>query len=223
MTAEHDAQLESIAAYWDSEADGYDEHFDHAIGSPAERDAWNRVFDLVEGRRQSLDVLDIGTGTGFLALALAARGHAVTGIDLSPRMIERARRHAAARELAIEFQVGDGSSPPFPETTFDLLISRHVFWVLPDKPAVLATWRRLLRPDGCLAILDGDWGLGSSSDRSDTGSLTGEDVRRLMEGQGFQAVQIDDLADLSQALMERAAREGHPLPSFARYLVWGRR
>ena len=97
-------------------------------------------------------------------------------------------------------------------------------WALPDaeKTAALAAWSRLLRPDGCLAILDGDWCSATPLDRGDASSLTADEVRTLMERQGFHEVKVDDLEDLSRALMARASQERHPLTSFARYLVWGR-
>lgn len=83
-------------------------------------------------------------------------------------------------------------------------------------------WKRLLRPEGCLAILDGDW-CTTPADRAASSSLDSTEVRELMDAEGFCAVQIDDLDDLCQALTVRALRENHPVPPFSRYLVWGRR
>lgn len=216
---ERDRRVHAIAQYWDEQAGTYDEEFDHAVGSPAEQRAWNRVLSLVTGDR-SLAVLDIGTGTGFLALELAAQDHDVIGIDLSPEMLAKARRKSAGRGLRAVFELGDAERPPYPDSTFDLVISRHVFWSLNDQAATLAKWFRLLRPGGTLAILDGDWCAG---DPDESESLAADDVSELARSKGFVDVQIDDLSDLSDALDTRAARRGHSVTRFARFLVWGKR
>jgi ubiquinone/menaquinone biosynthesis C-methylase UbiE len=212
-----DERQRRVAEYWGRQAGEYDEQFDHEVGSAAEAAAWERVLDAVTGRGQGerLAVLDVGTGTGFLALLLAARGHVVTGIDLAQEMLERARGKAAAQGLAAAFEVGDAERPAFADEGFDLVISRHVFWALEDKPGVLARWGRLLRAGGCVAIVDGDWCAGSDD------SPSADEVRGMVEAAGFGDVRVDGLGDLSTALEKRAAREGYALPGFERYVVWG--
>src|SRR5689334_5360697 len=100
-----------VAAHWDRRAAHFDEDFGHSIGSPAERAAWDRILDLVIPSLSSgggpLDALDVGSGTGFLTLELAARGHRATGIDFAPSMIARAREKAAAQGLKTRFDQGD--------------------------------------------------------------------------------------------------------------------
>jgi SAM-dependent methyltransferase len=218
-----DFRIESIAEYWNQQASSYDEQFDHTIGSPEEQAAWDRVFDIVTGNRNHLDVLDAGTGTGFLALALASRGHSVVGIDLSPKMLVRARRNAAEQRLDAVFELGDAERPDFAPETFDLIISRHVFWSLSDHAAVLVGWLRQLRPGGYLAILDGDWDAGDPTESNAPASRTAKNVRAIVAAHGYVDVCVDELGDLSDALDARAAQEGHSIPRYARYLVWGRR
>ena len=77
-----------------------------------------------------IDVLDMGCGTGFLALEFAALGHHATGADFSEQMIERARVKAAERSLEVRFDVADAENLPYPDGSFDLLIERHVVWTL---------------------------------------------------------------------------------------------
>jgi ubiquinone/menaquinone biosynthesis C-methylase UbiE len=216
-------RIREVSDYWNSQAETYDEQFDHAIGSDEERAAWTRVFDTVTGNRDSLDVLDVGTGTGFLALELAAGGHRVVGIDLSPEMLSIARNKAAGRGLEVTFELGDAEQPSFPNSSFDLIISRHLFWALTDQSATLERWFHILRPDGHLAILDGDWCISSPADPAAPRSPSVDEVHATVEAHRFVDVRRDELTDLSEALNKRASLEGCPPDHFQRYLIWGRR
>jgi ubiquinone/menaquinone biosynthesis C-methylase UbiE len=101
--------------------------------------------------------LDVGCGRGAATVALAeavgSDGH-VTGIDLSPRMIEACGADIAGLGLPnVELQVMDAASPSLPATAYDLVVSSLVVFFLPDPLAALVAWRRLLvTPGGRLAI-----------------------------------------------------------------------
>ena len=211
----------AVAARWDGEAAAYDQQFDHQPRSPAERAAWDRVLRLIDGGRSELAVLDVGTGTGFLALEFAARGHAVTGIDLAPAMLARAQRAATASGLAVAFRAGDAERPPFPDASFDLVVSRHVLWSLADPHAAVGAWRRLLRPGGRMAIADGVWRVAAPGDGAAPPGPTAATVRAELAAQGCVGIGVDPLEDLGAALEARMRQEGRPVVRFARYLVWG--
>lgn len=68
-------------------------------------------------------VLDVATGHGNTALAAARRGCAVTGIDFATPLLEDARQRAAAEHLQVDFQEGDIEDIPFPDETFDVVLS----------------------------------------------------------------------------------------------------
>jgi SAM-dependent methyltransferase len=101
-------------------------------------------------------VLDVGCGAGQttrLAAHRAARG-SVVGVDLSGPMLERARRDAAAEGLGnISFEQGDAQVHPFPESGFDVVISRGGVMFFADHIAAFAHLRRALVPAGRLAFV----------------------------------------------------------------------
>jgi SAM-dependent methyltransferase len=97
------------------------------IGRP--QAAFVRLADAGEIRSP---VLDSGCGTGEHALMLATRGHEVVGIDLSAVAVERARRKAAERNLAVTFQVGDVLDLAALDRTFATIVDNGVFHVFDD-------------------------------------------------------------------------------------------
>lgn len=103
-------------------------------------------------------VLDVGCGTGTIALAIAtgAGSSEVTGIDASPEMIERARRKAAKARSGVTFQVATIEDLPFANATFDLVTSSLMLHHLPThlKPGALAEVRRVLKPGGRFVVMD---------------------------------------------------------------------
>jgi ubiquinone/menaquinone biosynthesis C-methylase UbiE len=103
-------------------------------------------------------VLDVGSGTGTLALAIAARVGAaeVHGIDASPEMIAFARKKAANVGSSIDFQVGLIEAIPFADATFDLVTNSLMLHHLPDdlKRSGLAEIHRVLEPGGRFVAMD---------------------------------------------------------------------
>ncbi|MFI1013471.1 class I SAM-dependent methyltransferase [Streptomyces sp. NPDC020965] len=147
----------SITAYWDAAAAAFDDEPDHGLRDIRTRAAWDRrLRSWVPAG--PVDVLDAGCGTGTLALLLAAAGHRVSGVDLAPRMVAAARAKFAASGLVGHFQVGDAAAPPVSERRFDVLLSRHLLWTLPDPEAALRAWVARLRPGGRLVLVEGRWG-----------------------------------------------------------------
>jgi ubiquinone/menaquinone biosynthesis C-methylase UbiE len=106
------------------------------------------------------DVLDIGCGTGTLALLVQARQPAarVVGIDIDPRIVTIARRKIARAGASIEVREGSATDPPFPPASFDRILSSLMLHHLTtaQKRETFAAARRLLRPGGELHVAD--WG-----------------------------------------------------------------
>lgn len=91
-------------------------------------------------------VLDVATGTGLVLRALRDRGFAgtLTGVDLSPRMIDQARRHLPDAELV----VGDATRLSLPDASVDLVTCVTALQMFPHPEAAIAEWARVLRPGG---------------------------------------------------------------------------
>ncbi|MEU9123041.1 class I SAM-dependent methyltransferase [Streptomyces sp. NPDC048506] len=143
------------AAYWETAAATFDDEPDHGLRDPDVRAAWDaRLRSWLPSR--SAHVLDLGCGTGSLALLAAEQGHRLTGVDRSTAMVERARAKLAGRDAA--FLVGDAAEPPVGERRFDVVLARHVVWALPDPAAALRHWAGLLAPGGRLVLVEGRWG-----------------------------------------------------------------
>ena len=118
---------------------------------------WLREIERFLPEGGSLDILDVGTGTGFFAILLAEKGHRVEGIDLTPAMLEEARRLAKQRNLDITFREMDAQNLAYPDDTFDVVISRNLTWTLPDPERAYASWFRVLKPGGVLLNFDAEY------------------------------------------------------------------
>lgn len=152
--------LEQDRAAWDAEAPTFDEAADHGLRDAAVRQAW---ADLLRSLLTPVasDALDIGCGTGSLSLLLAAQGWRVTGVDLSPAMLAQAEEKAAAAGYSIPFRVMDAAFPDLPPQSTNVIVCRHLLWMLPEPTQVLERWLRLLRPGGRLVLIEGFWHTGA--------------------------------------------------------------
>jgi len=97
-------------------------------------------------------VLDVGCGTGVVALTAARLGAKVTGVDLTPQLIAHARENAALMKLDVTFTDGDAEALPFPDGSFDVVVSQfgHIFAPRPERAT--AELLRVLRPGGTIAF-----------------------------------------------------------------------
>ena len=109
---------------------------------------------LAEGER----ALDLGSGVGtdsLIAAQMVGDQGSVTGIDMTTEMLEKAR--AAATELGatnVKFVESEAEQLPFPDGSFDVVISNGVIDLIPDKDAVFAELYRVLTPGGRIQIAD---------------------------------------------------------------------
>ena len=114
------------------------------------------VLERLADADDALDIADIGCGGGDLALALAARGHRVTGLDQAPGMIEiaeaRRRDLAEASQVQIKFTLGDLEANDLPDSAFDAVTSMGVIGYLDNDAPFFQAADRLLKPGGRLVV-----------------------------------------------------------------------
>ena len=116
--------------------------------------AWKRRLVDLAGPLQGRTALDLATGTGDLAFALGARGARVTGLDVTPRMIQLAKGKAAGGRPG--FLVGDMQALPFEPESFDVVTTGYGLRNVPDLAGALDEIVRVLKPGGQALALDFD-------------------------------------------------------------------
>lgn len=158
-----------VRTYWTQRA--------HDVGAVREQELhnelsvrWLAALERQLPREKPLHILDVGTGTGYFCILLARRGHDLTGIDLTPAMIDEARRQAASEALAVHFCVMNAQQLDFPDASFDAVISRNLTWTLPNPVQAYREWYRVLKPGGVLLNFDADYG---SAVRAESGTRVG--------------------------------------------------
>jgi SAM-dependent methyltransferase len=144
-------ETDPFAAFKDAQRRGW-AHF-----APLEQQTMLPAAQLVRhaGVSAGHRVLDVGCGTGVVAVTAARLGASVVGLDLSPALLERARENATVASVAITWHEGDAEQLPFPDESFDVVLSQfgHIF--APRPEVALAEMLRVLRPGGTLAF--GTW------------------------------------------------------------------
>ncbi len=137
-----DIPEKDVAHYWDKNADlwaelvrkGWDTYREY-FNNPA----FLKFMGDVKGKK----VLDIGCGEGYNTRILARKGAQITGIDISPRMIEHAREHEAQEPLGIQYRIASFSDlSVFDDGGFDLVVS---FMALMDSPNLESTSKEIFR------------------------------------------------------------------------------
>jgi ubiquinone/menaquinone biosynthesis C-methylase UbiE len=98
-------------------------------------------------------VLDVATGTGVVAITAARAGARVTALDLTPALLEEARRNAALAGLPeIGWSEGDAESLPYADASFDVVLSQFGHMFAPRPEIAIAEMRRVLKPSGRIAF-----------------------------------------------------------------------
>ncbi|WLQ33191.1 class I SAM-dependent methyltransferase [Streptomyces castrisilvae] len=151
--------LATVRHFYDGLAAGYDLMYaDWQASIDRQATALSTLIDAALGSGEGVahDVLDCACGIGTQALGLAARGHRVTGSDLSPVAAGRAAREAAARGLGLRTLAADMTRLPFGDGLFDVVVCAdnslpHL--LTPEAvEAALGEMRRVLRPGGVLLL-----------------------------------------------------------------------
>ena len=162
-------------------------------------------------------ILDVGCGTGIVSRMVAARlgrRAAVTGVDLSPNMLEVAHAAAAREGVAVEWRQGRAEELPFPDGSFDLVLCQFALMFFADRPAALAQMRRVVRGTGRVVlhvwqgldrhpfyrtlheVIQSRLGMSALQEIFALGDA-GE-VRALLTGAGFRQVEVEPLSETAR-------------------------
>jgi SAM-dependent methyltransferase len=142
------------------------------LGAP-EAESFVARLKLEPGAR----VLDIACGTGNTTLPLARTGAVVTGLDMTPPLLKQARARAVREGLPIRFDEGFAETLPYPDSSFDLLVSMFGIMFSPFPASVVSEMARVLRPGGRIA-------LASWTPSGFTGKMSAISVRHLPPPRG---------------------------------------
>ncbi|WER49056.1 class I SAM-dependent methyltransferase [Cupriavidus sp. WKF15] len=125
-----------------------------AVFAPLEAVTTMPAAELVRHARvlPQQSVLDVGCGTGVVALTAARLGARVRGLDLAPALIEQAKRNAALGGVEIDFQEGDVEGLPYGNATFDVVLSQFGHMFAPRPEVAIAEMLRVLKPGGTIAF-----------------------------------------------------------------------
>jgi SAM-dependent methyltransferase len=133
----------SLASTWDLVADDYAREIQPAFERYAEHALW--LADVQRG----MEIVDVATGPGTLALLAAQRGAKVQALDFAPAMVAALRAHAERERLdAIVAREGDGQALPYADGSFDAGFSMFGLMFFPDRAAGFRELLRVLRPGG---------------------------------------------------------------------------
>lgn len=153
-----------------------------------------RVIDLVDpspGQR----VLDVGCGTGTLAIRMAGDrpGVRVSGIEPAPRQLSRARSKARRAGLDIDLQSGVIEDLQFADGAFDAVTTTLMMHHLPvdTRRQGLTEISRVLKPEGCLVVADFDHGDGQEPAVKPPGFEDTRTLRDAIEAAGFADVRVE--------------------------------
>jgi len=97
-------------------------------------------------------VLDVGCGTGVVAITAARAGAKVSALDLSPTLIEHARKNVSIANVAVDLRVGDVESLPYPDNAFDAVLSQFGHMFAPRPQIAIQEMLRVLKPGGIITF-----------------------------------------------------------------------
>lgn len=144
-----------ITSYWTERAEDFRRLREKELQSP-KLILWRDELLQHISQNESLRILDIGCGAGFFSIILSQLGHTVTGIDITPNMIEESKLLAYSVNSNVEFIVMDAEKLDFDTNYFDVVVARNVTWNLPHPDEAYKEWLRVLKPGGILLNYDAE-------------------------------------------------------------------
>jgi ubiquinone/menaquinone biosynthesis C-methylase UbiE len=170
------------------------------------QEALERIVKLAEGGPEDTS-LDVACGPGLLACAFARAVRHAVGLDLTPAMLEQARKTQAEQGLQnVTWQQGDVNSLPYPDSHFSIVSSRFAFHHLLEPLAALKEMKRVCKLGGRVVVAD----MSPASEKA--GTLNAEE--RLRDPSHVRAMPVEELRGMF-------ARAGLPAPCVDTYRLEG--
>ena len=153
-------------------------------------------------------VLEVAPGPGFLSIELARRGLNVRAIKISKTFVELARRNAAGEGVAAQFEPGNASALPLPDSSVDFVVCRAAFKNFSEPVKALAEMRRVLRPGGTAMVIDL---------RRD---VRGSEIKRYIDGLGVSLANRLFMRIVFRAMLIRRAYTLDQMRQMMAEAVW---
>ena len=125
-----------------------------AVMSFGQDPRWRRLMVDLVAPRPGQRILDVATGTGMVAFALAHRGATVTALDQSEAMLAVARRRTPPTTGTVTFVTGEAERIPYPDASFDALTFTYLLRYVDDPHATLRELARVVRPGGRIGMVE---------------------------------------------------------------------
>jgi SAM-dependent methyltransferase len=140
--------MDGLAQFKEAQKEGW-KHF-----APLESVTTSAAARLVRfaGISAGMRILDVGCGTGVVAITAARLGARVDAIDLTPQLLERARENAHIAKVEIQFREADAEELPFRDGEFDAVVSQFAHMFAPRPEMAIGQMLRVLRPGGTIAF-----------------------------------------------------------------------
>lgn len=154
---------DKVENYWTKRAESFFELRHDEIES-YKSSRWLEEIKELLPKKEKLNILDLGCGTGFFEVILGREGHKVTGVDLTEEMIAKANdmiRIYGLQESQVKAVVGDAEKLDFLDESFDVVITRNLTWTLPHPIEAYKEWYRLLKKGGVLINFDAEYAKGA--------------------------------------------------------------
>lgn len=148
--------LDGLRSYWAVRSSSYSRQNIEELNN-WKKEAWRQLILKYAPQKKCLKILDVGTGPGFFAINLALAGHQVSAVDVTEEMLAYAGENADAYGAEVAFLPYDGAVLPFPDESFDLVVSRNVLWNVEEPFETLKEWKRVLAKGGRMVYFDANW------------------------------------------------------------------
>lgn len=166
---------EYVVDYWTRRVEDFSQVREHELESDMSIEWVNEIMKhispLIKSEQEKdkdykLKILDVGTGVGYFAILLAQQGMEVTGIDLTPDMISKAKKLAKKHNTLVKYEVMDAMNLDYANESYDVVITRNLTWTLPDVKKAYTEWYRVLKKNGILLNFDANYAKMHSLDKT---------------------------------------------------------